>query len=120
MYFFCNALQEYITQMLCFCYRNTLLQEIAFKHCLFPQVVRMLIVIVVLFGTLWLPYRIVVVYNSFQDNLLQFKDSWFWLFCRTMVFINSAINPIVYNMLSVKFRRAFRDIVCKGQTPSEF
>ncbi|XP_056019913.1 thyrotropin-releasing hormone receptor-like isoform X3 [Ostrea edulis] len=79
------------------------------------QVVRMLIVIVVLFGTLWLPYRIVVVYNSFQDNLLQFKDSWFWLFCRTMVFINSAINPIVYNMLSVKFRRAFRDIVCKAE-----
>ncbi|XP_011448666.2 thyrotropin-releasing hormone receptor isoform X6 [Magallana gigas] len=75
------------------------------------QVVRMLIVIVVLFGTLWLPYRIVVVYNSFQDSLLQFKDSWFWLFCRNMVFINSAINPIVYNMLSVKFRRAFRDIV---------
>lgn len=75
----------------------------------------MLIVIVVLFGTLWLPYRIVVVYNSFQDSLLQFKDSWFWLFCRTMVFINSAINPIVYNMLSVKFRRAFRDIVCKGK-----
>uniref|UniRef100_K1QRF6 Thyrotropin-releasing hormone receptor n=1 Tax=Magallana gigas TaxID=29159 RepID=K1QRF6_MAGGI len=77
-------------------------------------VVRMLIVIVVLFGTLWLPYRIVVVYNSFQDSLLQFKDSWFWLFCRNMVFINSAINPIVYNMLSVKFRRAFRDIVCKA------
>jgi hypothetical protein len=85
---------------------------------LLPQVVRMLIVIVVLFGSLWLPYRIVVVYNSFQDNMLQFKDSWFWLFCRTMVFINSAINPIVYNMLSVKFRRAFRDIVCKGQTLS--
>lgn len=81
----------------------------------FTQVVRMLIVIVVLFGTLWLPYRIVVVYNSFQDSLLQFKDSWFWLFCRNMVFINSAINPIVYNMLSVKFRRAFRDIVCKGK-----
>lgn len=82
----------------------------------FTQVVRMLIVIVVLFGTLWLPYRIVVVYNSFQDGLLQFKDSWFWLFCRTMVFINSAINPVIYNMLSVKFRRAFRDIVCKGKT----
>ena len=80
----------------------------------------MLIVIVVLFGTLWLPYRIIVVYNSFQDNLLQLKDSWFWLVCRTMVFINSAINPIIYNMLSVKFRRAFRDIVCKGKHPRWF
>ncbi|XP_062591739.1 thyrotropin-releasing hormone receptor-like isoform X1 [Saccostrea cucullata] len=83
------------------------------------QVVRMLIVVMVLFGTLWLPYRIVVVYNSFQEKL-QLRDSWFWLFCRTMVFVNSAINPIIYNMLSVKFRQAFRNIICKDKERVSF
>ncbi|RWS18220.1 thyrotropin-releasing hormone receptor 1-like protein, partial [Leptotrombidium deliense] len=40
-------------------------------------------------------------------------ELWFLMFCKTMIFVNSAINPILYNALSVKFRRAFkRTISC--------
>lgn len=76
------------------------------------QVVRMLIVIVTVFATMWLPYRVMVVYNSFAKE--KYYDMWFLLFCRVMVYINSAINPILYNAMSAKFRREFQKILCCG------
>ncbi|XP_067652324.1 thyrotropin-releasing hormone receptor-like [Haliotis asinina] len=72
----------------------------------------MLIVVVFVFATLWMPYRVMVVYNSFARK--KYLDLWFLLFCRTMVYINSAINPILYNAMSVKFRRAFKNHLCCG------
>src|SRR6218665_451328 len=69
------------------------------------QMIRMLAVVVVMFAVLWMPYRVYVVYNSFARWL--YDDLWFLLLCRLMVYINSAINPFLYNALSVKFRRAF-------------
>ena len=68
----------------------------------------MLAIVVILFAILWLPYRAIVVYNSFvsADNML--LNHWYFLFCRIMIYINSAINPILYNALSAKFRRAFQ------------
>ncbi|XP_013780780.2 thyrotropin-releasing hormone receptor-like [Limulus polyphemus] len=70
------------------------------------QVVKMLAVVVALFATLWLPYRALVVYNSFAVH--RYMEPWFLMFCKTMIFINSAINPILYNAMSIKFRRAFK------------
>ncbi|XP_071173120.1 thyrotropin-releasing hormone receptor-like isoform X2 [Mytilus edulis] len=76
------------------------------------QVVRMLIVIVSVFATMWLPYRVMVVYNSFAKT--KYLDIWFLLFCRVMVYINSSINPILYNAMSAKFRREFQKILSCG------
>ncbi|RWS09772.1 thyrotropin-releasing hormone receptor-like protein, partial [Dinothrombium tinctorium] len=70
------------------------------------QVVKMLVVVVAVFATLWLPYRAWVVYNSFAEH--RYMELWFVMFSKTMIFVNSAINPILYNALSIKFRRAFK------------
>ncbi|XP_006860334.1 PREDICTED: thyrotropin-releasing hormone receptor-like [Chrysochloris asiatica] len=70
------------------------------------QVTRMLVVVVVLFAVLWTPYRTLVLINSFVAQPL--RDPWVLLFCRTCVYTNSAINPVVYNLMSQKFRAAFR------------
>lgn len=70
------------------------------------QVVKMLAVVVALFAILWIPYRFMVVYNSYAKK--KFESLWYLLFAREMVFINSAINPILYNAMSVKFRREFK------------
>ena len=77
----------------------------------------MLAIIVFVFMITWMPYRIVVVYNSFAKE--KYMDLWFLLFSRTMVYINSAINPVLYNAMSVKFRRAFKKILTCGKSNLE-
>ncbi|XP_039978161.1 thyrotropin-releasing hormone receptor b [Xiphias gladius] len=78
------------------------------------QVTKMLAVVVILFALLWMPYRTLVVINSFLDRA--YLDHWFLLFCRICVYLNSAINPVIYNAMSQKFRAAFRKICrCAGK-----
>ncbi|XP_052007984.1 thyrotropin-releasing hormone receptor-like [Xyrauchen texanus] len=72
------------------------------------QVTKMLAVVVVLFTLLWMPYRTLVLINSFIST--PYLDAWFLLFCRTCIYANSAINPVVYNLMSQKFRSAFRGL----------
>ena len=72
----------------------------------------MLAVVVILFALLWMPYRTLVLINSFVSS--PYLNAWFLLFCRTCIYANSAINPVVYNLMSQKFRSAFRDLYrCK-------
>ncbi|OQV21026.1 Thyrotropin-releasing hormone receptor [Hypsibius exemplaris] len=74
------------------------------------QVVQMLLVVVILFAVLWLPYRSLLVYNSFNTPWL---DRWYLLFAKTLIYINSAINPVLYNAMSKRFRNEFcRQIFC--------
>lgn len=78
------------------------------------QVTKMLAVVVILFAMLWMPYRTLVVVNSFLDQA--YLDNWFLLFCRICIYLNSAINPVIYNAMSQKFRAAFRKICgCGGK-----
>ncbi|KAG7281101.1 hypothetical protein CRUP_027638 [Coryphaenoides rupestris] len=78
------------------------------------QVTKMLAVVVVLFALLWLPYRALVVVNSVTDP--PYTNTWVLLFCRVCVYCNSAVNPVVYNLMSQKFRVAFRRLCgCQGR-----
>uniref|UniRef100_A0A3Q3X560 Thyrotropin-releasing hormone receptor n=1 Tax=Mola mola TaxID=94237 RepID=A0A3Q3X560_MOLML len=72
------------------------------------EVTKMLAVVVILFALLWMPYRTLVVVNSFLDKA--YLDTWFLLFCRLCIYLNSAINPIIYNAMSQKFRTAFKKL----------
>ncbi|XP_060907160.1 thyrotropin-releasing hormone receptor [Labrus mixtus] len=72
------------------------------------QVTKMLAVVVILFALLWMPYRTLVVVNSFLDKA--YLDIWFLLFCRLCIYLNSAINPVIYNAMSQKFRAAFKKL----------
>ncbi|XP_053349803.1 thyrotropin-releasing hormone receptor [Clarias gariepinus] len=79
------------------------------------QVTKMLAVVVILFALLWMPYRTLVVVNSFLNK--SYSDSWFVLFCRLCIYLNSAINPVIYNAMSQKFRAAFRKLChCRPQS----
>ncbi|XP_066500675.1 thyrotropin-releasing hormone receptor [Hoplias malabaricus] len=79
------------------------------------QVTKMLAVVVVLFALLWMPYRTLVVVNSLMDP--PYLNTWFLLFCRMSIYTNSAINPIIYNAMSQKFRTAFKKL-CHCETGS--
>ncbi|XP_006881805.1 PREDICTED: thyrotropin-releasing hormone receptor-like [Elephantulus edwardii] len=72
------------------------------------QVTKMLAVVVVLFALLWLPYRTLVVVNSFLSP--PYLNLGFLLFCRLCIYLNSAINPIIYTLMSQRFREAFHGL----------
>ncbi|XP_072169607.1 thyrotropin-releasing hormone receptor-like [Diadema setosum] len=79
------------------------------------QVIKMLVVVVALFGILWAPYRMLVVYNWFNTSK-QNHNVWILFFCRTCLYVNSVVNPILYNFMSIKFRRAFSKLcTCRGK-----
>ncbi|XP_040185308.1 thyrotropin-releasing hormone receptor-like [Rana temporaria] len=81
------------------------------------QVTKMLAVVVILFALLWMPYRTLVLVNSFMEN--PYLDPWFLLFCRICVYANSAINPVIYNLMSQKFRTAFKRLCKCGQVDTQ-
>ncbi|XP_041932672.1 thyrotropin-releasing hormone receptor b [Alosa alosa] len=80
------------------------------------QVTKMLAVVVILFALLWMPYRTLVVVNSFLEQA--YLDTWFLLFCRSCIYLNSAVNPVIYNAMSQKFRAAFRKLCLCGRRSS--
>uniref|UniRef100_A0A4X2JX62 Thyrotropin-releasing hormone receptor n=1 Tax=Vombatus ursinus TaxID=29139 RepID=A0A4X2JX62_VOMUR len=77
------------------------------------SVTKMLVVVVILFALLWMPYRTLVVVNSFLNP--PYLNLWFLLFCRICIYLNSAVNPIIYNLMSQKFRTAFQKL-CRCRT----
>ena len=74
----------------------------------------MLLSIVLLFALLCMATLsgIALVYNSFVSK--PFLNIWYLLFAKTAVFVNSAINPLMYNAMSKRFRRAFFKIIFRG------
>lgn len=79
------------------------------------QVVLMLGTVVVSFFLCLLPFRALILwiilappeYNILED--IGAKNFYLLLFfCRIMLYINSALNPILYNLMSSKFRDGFR------------
>ncbi|XP_041078405.1 thyrotropin-releasing hormone receptor-like [Polyodon spathula] len=81
------------------------------------QVTKMLAVVVILFALLWMPYRTLVLVNSFIEK--PYLNACFLLFCRMCIYANSAINPIVYNLMSQKFRSAFKKLCKCGEEETQ-
>ncbi|XP_004636176.1 thyrotropin-releasing hormone receptor-like [Octodon degus] len=81
------------------------------------QVTKMLAVVVVLFAVLWLPYRTLVVVNSFLSP--PYLDFSFLLFCRLCIYLNSAVNPVVYALMSQRFLEAFHKLFQCQQAQSQ-
>ncbi|ODM93884.1 Thyrotropin-releasing hormone receptor [Orchesella cincta] len=69
------------------------------------QVVKMLGFVSALFAVLWLPYRGLLVYNSVAQE--KYMNLWYLMAAKTCIYLNSAINPILYNAMSIRFRSAF-------------
>lgn len=76
------------------------------------QVVLMLLTVVVSFFVCLSPYRLLIFYivvTPAERIAAVDPDTFFGLLnlCRVMFYLNSASNPILYNLMSSKFRRGF-------------
>ncbi|XP_013783158.1 thyrotropin-releasing hormone receptor-like, partial [Limulus polyphemus] len=85
------------------------------------QVVWMLVAVVTCFFLCLMPFRTftmwVIVVPADRVKALGMEKYYIVLyFCRVMLYLNSAVNPILYNLISSKFRDAFINLLtCKYQ-----
>jgi len=97
-------------------------RELSKKHQMDSrrQVVVMLVFVVACFFLLFLPYRVFTIWLIFttedQVQSLGMETYYCLAYCsRILIYLHSAINPIAYNLISTKFRRAFMSILlCRG------
>ena len=68
----------------------------------------MLAAVVVSFFFCLLPFRLLTLITVEDSEELSHETYYILVnFCRIMVYLNSAVNPILYNLLSSKFRNGF-------------
>lgn len=86
------------------------------------QVVVMLAFVVACFFLLFFPYRLFTFWLilSTEDQVQSLGMETYYnltYFSRILIYLHSAINPIAYNLISTKFRRAFISILfCQGSS----
>ena len=83
------------------------------KHRCRKQVILMLSLVVLLFFLCVLPGRFILVWAAFatKSDLLQLGFEGYLAMtysARILLYLNSAVNPIIYNLISTKFQIAFR------------
>ncbi|RWS01513.1 growth hormone secretagogue receptor type 1-like protein, partial [Dinothrombium tinctorium] len=76
------------------------------------QVVIMLVSVCITFFSCLLPFRLMTLWIIFTSSetiesigMENYYSSLY--FCRVMIYLNSSINPILYNVISTKFRKGF-------------
>ncbi|KAK3585745.1 hypothetical protein CHS0354_020321, partial [Potamilus streckersoni] len=79
-------------------------------------VLRMLIAVVVAFFVCWAPFhaqRLFTIYNRhWTPFLLELQSTLFYV-SGVLYFVSSTVNPIFYNLMSRRYREAFKDVICK-------
>jgi len=76
------------------------------------QVGRLLILVVVVFALLWLPFHVFILVVFFYGTPAE--GHWHeavYVLCTGLAYFNSCVNPIIYNRTSKDFRDAFRSAV---------
>ncbi|MEQ2247984.1 hypothetical protein ILYODFUR_014724 [Ilyodon furcidens] len=79
------------------------------------QVIKMLSIVVAVFGVCWAPFHIerllwssVSQWTDVMHNVYQYVHILSGIF----FYLSSAVNPIIYSLLSTRFRECFRELVC--------
>ncbi len=85
------------------------------------QATRVIILVVAIFATTWLPIHIHLLVHYFHkdrtpETKIYLTLSIFWNF---LAYLNSCVNPIIYNYASKDFRDSFREVVMCGRTNTD-
>ncbi|XP_061688328.1 neuromedin-U receptor 1 [Syngnathoides biaculeatus] len=79
------------------------------------QVVKMLSIVVAVFGVCWAPFHMdrllwssVRQWTDLMLNIYQYVH----ILSGVFFYLSSAVNPVIYSLISTRFRECFRDLVC--------
>ncbi|XP_053316779.1 neuromedin-U receptor 1 [Spea bombifrons] len=97
-------------------YQNVRLQQEKSRR---RQVTKMLFILVVVFGICWAPFHTERLMWSFIENWTEEMHQMFsfvHVISGILFYLSSAVNPILYNLLSTRFREMFKEVMCRGRT----
>uniref|UniRef100_A0A673AJT7 Neuromedin U receptor 1 n=1 Tax=Sphaeramia orbicularis TaxID=375764 RepID=A0A673AJT7_9TELE len=83
------------------------------------QVTKMLCVLVVVFGFCWAPFHVDRLMWSYMDQSSDLHHRIYepvHLISGVCFYLSSAINPILYNLMSTRFREMFSHVTCCSST----
>ncbi|XP_075058467.1 neuromedin-U receptor 1 [Mixophyes fleayi] len=96
-------------------YQNVRLQQEKSRR---RQVTKMLFILVVVFGICWAPFHTERLMWSFIDDWTEEMHQMFGfvhVISGVLFYLSSAVNPILYNLLSTRFREMFKEVMCHGR-----
>ncbi|KAM9859532.1 neuromedin-U receptor 2 [Aulostomus maculatus] len=79
------------------------------------QVIKMLSIVVAVFGVCWAPFHIErLLWSSISQwtDLMHSVYQYVHILSGILFYFSSAVNPIIYSLLSTRFRESFRGLVC--------
>ncbi|KAM8804860.1 neuromedin-U receptor 1 [Eudromia elegans] len=79
------------------------------------QVTKMLFVLVVVFGICWAPFhtdRLVWSFVSNWTSHMLFMFQYVHIISGIFFYLSSAANPVLYNLMSTRFREMFKEVMC--------
>uniref|UniRef100_A0A3P8TU08 Neuromedin U receptor 3 n=1 Tax=Amphiprion percula TaxID=161767 RepID=A0A3P8TU08_AMPPE len=79
------------------------------------QVIKMLSIVVAVFGLCWAPFHIErLLWSSINQwtDLMHTIYQFVHILSGVFFYLSSAVNPIIYSLLSTRFRECFRELVC--------
>ncbi|XP_026163253.1 neuromedin-U receptor 2 [Mastacembelus armatus] len=79
------------------------------------QVIKMLSIVVAVFGFCWAPFHIErLLWSSISQwtDLMHSIYQYVHILSGVLFYLSSAVNPIIYSLLSTRFRECFRELMC--------
>ncbi|KDR15327.1 Neuropeptides capa receptor [Zootermopsis nevadensis] len=81
-------------------------------------IIRMLVAVVITFFLCWAPFhmqRLFYIYGKQSPNFDKINE-WAYYITGCFYFFSCTVNPVLYNVMSAKYRLAFRKTLCCGNT----
>ncbi|KAM6180401.1 motilin receptor [Erethizon dorsatum] len=80
------------------------------------QTVRVLLVVVLAFIVCWLPFHIGrIIYINTEDSRMMYFSQYFNIVALQLFYLSASINPILYNLISKKYRAAAYKLLLQRQ-----
>ncbi|XP_012787266.1 motilin receptor [Sorex araneus] len=79
------------------------------------RVIRVLVVVVLTFVACWLPFHVGrIIYINSTDTRMMYFSQYFNIVALQLFYLSASINPILYSLLSKKYRAAARKLLRVG------
>ncbi|XP_029660825.1 neuropeptides capa receptor-like [Formica exsecta] len=78
------------------------------------SVIRMLSVVVIMFFLCWAPFhaqRLLYIYAQDTDYYPDLNE-WLYILSGCLYYFSTTVNPILYNLMSIRYRQAFKQTLC--------